>query len=81
MSEEQEQLLVRHFRQVAVMLDGDEAGRKAAREIASRLVQRLVGTSRRGARRQPVGSTLVGASAGVATRALIGTPLCRRGRY
>src|ERR1022692_2968374 len=37
LSEEQEKLLARHFRQVVLMLDGDEAGRKAAGDIAGRL--------------------------------------------
>ncbi len=36
-SAEQEQRLVQHFRQVVIMLDGDEAGRRAATEIAGRL--------------------------------------------
>jgi DNA primase len=37
LSAEQEQHLVQHFRRVLIMLDGDEAGRKAATEIAGRL--------------------------------------------
>lgn len=41
LSEDQEALLVRHFRQVVVLLDGDEAGRRAAGQIASRLVHKL----------------------------------------
>ena len=41
LSEDQEALLVRHFRQVVVMLDGDEAGRKAAGEIAGRLAHKV----------------------------------------
>jgi DNA primase len=41
MSDEQELQLVRHFRRVLVMLDGDEAGRKAAGEIVSRLAWNL----------------------------------------
>ena len=41
LSEEQETLLVREFRQVVVMLDGDEAGRKAAGEIAGRLAHKV----------------------------------------
>jgi len=41
MSDDQEAQLAAHFRQVVVMLDGDEAGRKAAREIAGRLANRL----------------------------------------
>jgi DNA primase len=41
MSLDQEAQLVTHFRRVVVMLDGDEAGRTAAGEIASRLARRL----------------------------------------
>jgi DNA primase len=41
LSEEQEHLLVAHFRQVVVMLDGDDAGGKAALEIAGRLVHKV----------------------------------------
>jgi DNA primase len=41
LSEEQEQQIVAHFRQVIIMLDGDEAGRRAARDIASRLVRKV----------------------------------------
>lgn len=41
LSERQELLLVEHFDQVIVMLDGDEAGRQSAAEISSRLVRRL----------------------------------------
>jgi DNA primase len=41
MSEEQEAQLVAHFRQVVVMLDGDEAGRSAAGEIAGRLTHKM----------------------------------------
>jgi DNA primase len=41
MSEEQETQLVVHFRQVIVMLDGDEAGRQAAGGIAWRLGNNL----------------------------------------
>ncbi|PWU12015.1 MAG: hypothetical protein C5B51_01680 [Terriglobia bacterium] len=40
-SEQQEQQLIANFRQVVIMLDGDEAGRKATAEIASRLVRYL----------------------------------------
>src|ERR1017187_9183698 len=40
LSEEQEKLLARHFRQVVLMLDGDEAGRRAAGDIAGRLARR-----------------------------------------
>ena len=40
LSDEQEAQLVAHFRQVLIMLDGDEAGRRAAIEIAGRLVRR-----------------------------------------
>lgn len=41
MSEKQEQLLLRQFRRVTLLLDGDEAGRAAADEIAQRLLRRL----------------------------------------
>lgn len=41
MSEEQENQLTVHFRQVIVMLDGDEAGRRAVGEIADRLVRKV----------------------------------------
>jgi DNA primase len=41
MSDAQETQLVEHFNRVVVMLDGDEAGRKAASEIAGRLARRL----------------------------------------
>ena len=41
MSGDQEEQLVAHFRQVVVMLDGDEAGRKAAGEIGGRLVHKV----------------------------------------
>jgi DNA primase len=41
LSEEQESQLVAHFRQVVILLDGDEAGRKAVEEIAGRLVHKL----------------------------------------
>ena len=40
LSEEQEELLGARFDQVILMLDGDEAGRAAAVEIAGRLVKR-----------------------------------------
>jgi DNA primase len=40
LSDEQEAQLVARFRQVVVMLDGDDAGRKAAVEIAGRLVRK-----------------------------------------
>jgi DNA primase len=39
MSEAQEKLLAEHFGSVVLMLDGDEAGRSAAEEIAERLQQ------------------------------------------
>ena len=32
---------MQHFRQVVIMLDGDEAGRKAAGEIAGRIAHKL----------------------------------------
>ena len=41
LSGDQEEQLAAHFRQVVVMLDGDEAGRKAAGEIAGRLAHRV----------------------------------------
>jgi len=41
LSAAQEQLLVSDFDRVIVMLDGDEAGRKAAGEISNRLVPRM----------------------------------------
>ena len=41
LSEEQEKLLARHFRQVVLMLDGDEAGRRAAGEIAGKLAHKV----------------------------------------
>jgi DNA primase len=41
LSEDQEAQLVAHFRQVVIMLDGDEAGRKAAGEIAGRLTHKV----------------------------------------
>jgi DNA primase len=40
LSKEQEAQLVAHFRQVVVMLDGDEAGRNAATEMAARLAHK-----------------------------------------
>jgi DNA primase len=41
LSGDQEEHLVAHFRHVVIMLDGDEAGRKAAGEIAGRLAHRV----------------------------------------
>jgi DNA primase len=41
MSPEQEAQLVAHFRQVVIMLDGDEGGRRAATEIVGRLARRV----------------------------------------
>jgi len=41
LSKEQETQLVAHFRQVVIMLDGDEAGRNAAIEITTRLVPKM----------------------------------------
>lgn len=41
LSEAQQDLLTRHFRHVVIMLDGDEPGRKAGAEIASRLALNL----------------------------------------
>ena len=40
LSKEQEAQLAAHFRYVVIMLDGDEAGRNAATEIATRLAHR-----------------------------------------
>jgi len=41
LSEQQETSLVEQFRHVAVMLDGDDAGRRAAVEIAAHLAQKV----------------------------------------
>ena len=41
LSERQEKQLIAHFKQVVLMLDGDEAGRQASSEIAGRLVHRV----------------------------------------
>jgi len=41
LSGDQEEQLVAHFRQVVVMLDGDESGRTAATDIAKRLARRV----------------------------------------
>jgi DNA primase len=41
LSDEQEQLLLGRFKRVTLMLDGDNAGREAAEEIAKRLVHRV----------------------------------------
>ena len=41
LSVEQEDLLAAHFRGAWLMLDGDEAGRKAAAEILPRLARRM----------------------------------------
>ncbi|MCW5976493.1 MAG: toprim domain-containing protein [Bryobacteraceae bacterium] len=41
MSHRQEELLVRRFKRVTLLLDGDEPGRRAAERIASRLVRHL----------------------------------------
>src|SRR5262249_28359851 len=38
MSQQQHELLYKHFRQVILMLDGDEAGRAATKEVAGRLI-------------------------------------------
>jgi DNA primase len=40
LSGDQEEQLVAQFRQVVIMLDGDDAGRRAATEIAGRLAHR-----------------------------------------
>lgn len=41
LSEAQEELLVRNFQRVTLLLDGDQAGREAAKEIAQRLMAKL----------------------------------------
>jgi DNA primase len=41
MSQQQDQIIAARFKRVTILLDGDEAGRKAAEEIASRLIHRL----------------------------------------
>jgi DNA primase len=41
LSGDQEEQLVAHFRQVVIVLDSDEAGRRAATEIAGRLAHRV----------------------------------------
>ena len=41
LSEAQEKLLVADFERMIIMLDGDEAGKKAAEEISARLVLKL----------------------------------------
>ena len=41
LSRDQERQLAAHFRQVVIMLDGDEAGRIAARQIASQLADKV----------------------------------------
>jgi len=41
MSEQQEHIITARFKRVTILLDGDEAGRKAAEIIASRLIHRL----------------------------------------
>lgn len=41
LSETQEMLLAEHFHEAVLMLDGDEAGRKATPEIAARLARRM----------------------------------------
>jgi DNA primase len=41
LSEDQERLLVEHFDEVVLLLDGDEAGRKGSQEIAARLLHKL----------------------------------------
>ena len=41
MSARQEELLTARFKRVTIMLDGDEAGQKAAEEIAGRLVHKM----------------------------------------
>jgi DNA primase len=41
LSGQQEAQLATHFRQVVILLDGDEAGRRGAQEIAARLTPKL----------------------------------------
>jgi DNA primase len=41
MSEAQEEMLVKHFDSAWLMLDGDEAGRKAATECVMRIGRRM----------------------------------------
>ena len=41
LSKEQESQLVAHFRQVVIMLDGDDAGRIATEDCTRRLVRRM----------------------------------------
>jgi DNA primase len=41
LSRDQEQQLADHFRKVVIMLDGDDAGRRAALEIAARLARKV----------------------------------------
>jgi len=41
LSQQQEELLQQHFREVTLMLDGDDAGRRASALIAARLVTKL----------------------------------------
>jgi DNA primase len=41
LSEQQENLLLKQFKKVTLMLDGDKAGREAAEEIAERLMHKL----------------------------------------
>jgi DNA primase len=41
LSEEQEDLLAKHFHEAVLMLDGDEAGRKATPESAARLARKM----------------------------------------
>jgi DNA primase len=40
-SEHQEKLVLKHFKKVTLMLDGDAAGREAAHEIAKRLIRKI----------------------------------------
>jgi DNA primase len=41
LSEVQEQLLLERFQQLVLMLDGDEAGRRASQQLAARLGRRV----------------------------------------
>jgi len=41
LSQQQEQIITTRFKRVTILLDGDEAGRKAAEGIASRLIHKL----------------------------------------
>ena len=57
LSEVQEQLLLERFQQLVLMLDGDEAGRRASQQLAARL-GRKVSLSVAGAERSATGPTV-----------------------